>query len=127
MELVAIVIVLVVLEYVVFMMLVGGARGKYDVPAPATSGNEMFERYYRVQLNTAEQLLVFFPAILIYGYFGNPTYAAIGGVIFLVGRAVYAYGYIKEPKSRAAGMLIGFITSIAMLIAGVVAIISGLS
>ncbi|MBT4257414.1 MAG: MAPEG family protein, partial [Gammaproteobacteria bacterium] len=71
MELVATVIVLALIEYQVFGMLVGRARGKYDVKAPAVSGNEVFERYYRVQQNTAEQLIVFLPAITIYGFYGN--------------------------------------------------------
>ena len=39
MELVAVVTVLALLEYVVFAMLVGRARGKYGVKAPAVTGH----------------------------------------------------------------------------------------
>lgn len=37
-----------VIEYLVLGTLVGRARGKYKVAAPAITGNPVFERYYRV-------------------------------------------------------------------------------
>jgi glutathione S-transferase len=42
---------------------VGRARGKYQVKAPAVSGHELFERAYRIQLNTIESVLMFLPAL----------------------------------------------------------------
>ncbi len=54
MELVTIVIALALIEYSVFGMLVGKARGKYGIDAPAITGNPIFERYYRVHQNTLE-------------------------------------------------------------------------
>ena len=60
MELVAIVILLALIEYNIFGILVGRARAKYNVPAPATSGDPVFERYCRVHQNTLEQLMVFY-------------------------------------------------------------------
>ena len=104
-------------------MLVGRARGLYKVSAPAVSGDPIFERYYRVQQNTLEQLAIFIPAIIIYGYFGNPTWAAAIGVLFLIGRPVYLMGYVKDPAKRGAGFLIGFVSSIILLIAGLVSVI----
>ncbi len=47
-----IVTVLAVLQFLVFGFQVGGARGKYGVKAPATTGNEIFERVFRIQQNT---------------------------------------------------------------------------
>lgn len=123
MELVAIVIILALMEYIVFSMLVGRARGLYKVSAPAVTGDPVFERYYRVQQNTLEQLAVFIPAITIYGYFGNPTWAAAIGVLFLVGRPVYLMGYVKDPAKRGIGFMIGFLSSMILLIAGLVAVI----
>ena len=126
MELVAIVILLAILEYMVFSMVVGWARGKYGVKAPAISGDPVFERYYRVHQNTLEQLIVFIPVILIYGYFGNPTWAAAIGVLFLVGRPVYFLGYVKDPAKRGPGFGLGFVANVILLIAGLVAIIRSL-
>ena len=97
MELVAIVISLALLQYSVFGMLVGKARGTYEIKAPAISGHPIFERYYRVHMNTLEQLTVFIPAILIFGYFGNAAVAAGLGLVFLVGRVMFLLGYVKDP------------------------------
>jgi len=63
MEFVAFVIALALLEFAVFGMLVGWARGKYGVAAPAVSGHPVFERYFRVHQNTLEQLVAFVPAM----------------------------------------------------------------
>ena len=45
-----------------FTARVGISRGKLGVEAPACTGNEQFERMFRVQQNTLEQLIVFVPA-----------------------------------------------------------------
>ena len=126
MELVAIVIVLAIFEYQFFSIKVGLARGKYDIQAPANTGHPVFERYYRVHHNTLEQLIVFIPAITIYGYFGNPTYAAGLGVIFLIARIVYFLGYVSDPSKRGAGFILGFLPTLAMVVAGLVSAVSSL-
>ena len=53
---VAIVTVLALLEYQFFGIMVGRARGRYGIAAPATTGHEVFERHFRVHMNTLEQL-----------------------------------------------------------------------
>ena len=103
MPLVHIVVGLALVQFLFFCFAVGKARGTYKVAAPATTGNEMFERYFRVQMNTLELLVIFVPSILICAqYFGS--YIAAGlGVIYLIGRLVYFTSYVKDPKSRSAG------------------------
>ena len=79
MELPAIVTLLALLEYNFFTFRVGTSRAKYEVAAPATSGNPEWERMFRVQQNTLEQLMVFLPALWIFSTFVDPTIgAAIG-------------------------------------------------
>ncbi len=126
MELVAIVIVLAIFEYQFFSIKVGLARGKYDIKAPANSGHEIFDRYYRVHQNTLEQLIVFIPAITIYGYFGNPTYAAGLGVIYLIGRIIYFMGYVSDPAKRGTGFIVGFLPTVIMVVAGLVSAVMDL-
>ena len=63
MELPAIVTLIAIVEYMVFSFRVGLSREKYGVKAPATSGNEKWERLFRVQQNTLEQLIIFLPAL----------------------------------------------------------------
>ena len=103
MPLVHIVVGLALVQFLFFCFAVGKARGTYKVAAPATTGNEMFERYFRVQMNTLELLVIFVPSIVIFGqYFG--AYVAVAlGVIYLVGRLIYFTSYVKDPKSRSMG------------------------
>jgi uncharacterized membrane protein YecN with MAPEG domain len=115
-DLVIIVGVLALIQYIAFAMLVGRARGKYDVKAPATSGDPVFERYFRVQQNTLEQLVVFLPAIFLYSHLGNPMYAVGFGVVYLIGRMIYLRSYVKDPGSRTLGFMLTFLPSVLMLI-----------
>jgi glutathione S-transferase len=117
MDLVIVVVVLIIIEYIAFGILVGRARGKYGIAAPAVSGDPIFERYYRVQQNTAEQLLAFLPAIFLYSNLGNTTAAAVLGLVFLVGRIVYLRSYVADPKSRGLGFGMTFLPTVFMLIA----------
>lgn len=118
MALVAVVIALALIEYMVFALLVGRARVRCKVLAPATTGHPVFERYFRVQQNTLEQLVAFLPGIWLFGTYVNPVWAAILGVVFILGRAVYAAGYIRDPKARGAGFGLTFLSTVILLLGG---------
>lgn len=126
MEYVAIVIVIALIEYIVFSILVGRARAKYNCPAPASSGDPIFERFYRVQQNTMEQLVVFLPAIVLYGYYGNPNIAAGVGLVYVVSRIIYLQAYVADPAKRGRGFIPGFLATAYLLIAGLIAAIGSL-
>jgi uncharacterized membrane protein YecN with MAPEG domain len=98
-----IVIGLALVEFLAFGFAVARARGRYKVAAPAVTGNEIFERYLRVQMNTLEQLVVFIPSILLFSQYMSAYIAAGLGVIFLIGRLIYFFTYVKDPKSRELG------------------------
>jgi len=118
MPLIAIVTALSLLEFIAFAMLVGWARGKFGVAAPATTGHPVFERYYRVQMNTLELLVVFIPALWLFGrYVSEPWAAGLGGV-FIVGRLLYLLGYVKDPKKRELGFGLSFLPVVVLLLGG---------
>jgi glutathione S-transferase len=115
-----IVIGLALVEFFYFGLRVSWARGKYNVPAPAMTGNEVFERYFRVQMNTLELLVVFIPAILIFSFYMNPAVAAGIGVVYLIGRLIYLNAYVKEPKSRSVGFALSMLPILVLLVGAII-------
>lgn len=109
MHYVAIVTALALIQYLWLGLNVGGARKKYGVAAPATTGNEAFERVFRVHANTTEQLVMFLPPMWICAHYWNPAWVAALGVLFIIGRFVYSKAYITDPKSRSLGFMLTFI------------------
>lgn len=59
MESAVLVILLSLAQFTYFSVRVGASRTKHGVNAPSTSGDENWERLYRVQQNTMEQPGVF--------------------------------------------------------------------
>lgn len=112
-----IVTALALLQFLVFGFKVAKARGRYGIGAPAISGNDIFERYFRVQQNTLEQLIVFLPALYVFSHYYNPLIAAALGVVYLIGREIYAFTYVKDPKKRELGYLLT-VLPVAILILG---------
>ncbi len=115
-----IVTILAVLQFLVFGMKVGSARTRYGVKAPATAGNEIFECYFRVQQNTLEQLVAFLPGIFLFSHYWNPLWAAGLGVVYLIGREMYAMGYVKDPAKRGAGFGVSALPVMILLVGGLI-------
>ncbi len=115
-NLVAAVTVLALLLYVVMLLRVGGARGRFGVAAPAMTGHDEFERHVRVQMNTLENLVVFLPALWLFAHYWNDLIAAALGVVWIAGRVIYMLAYVREPSSRSLGFMIQAIASITLLL-----------
>jgi len=119
MELVAIVIGLALMEYVWFSMRCGQIRGRREVAAPAMSGDPEFERALRVQYNTIEQLVVFVPGMLLFGWYVDGLVAAGVGLVFILGRFLYARAYWADPAKRGPGFLLTVLANAVLLLGGV--------
>lgn len=119
MEWVSLISLLALLQFSIFGILVGSARGKYGIAAPATTGNEVFERTFRVHYNTLEKLVVFIPALWIFGYYIGQYWAAGLGLVFLIARTWYAITYIKNPQSRIIGAGLTDLVLVALVVGGI--------
>jgi glutathione S-transferase len=103
MALVNLTVALALVQFFAFVTAVGKARARYKVHAPATTGNEMFERYFRVQMNTLELLILLVPAMWMFGFYVNAEAASGLGMLYIVGRTIYFFSYIRDPKKRSLG------------------------
>ena len=112
--------IVALVQYLMFGVQVGKARTKYGIEGPATTGNEMFERVYRVQMNTLELLVVFLPALWLAARHIQPVWVSLVGVVFIVGRFVYFRAYTQEPSRRGLGFMLSIVPTVALLVAALV-------
>jgi uncharacterized membrane protein YecN with MAPEG domain len=123
---VQIVTALAVLQFVVFGFRVGAARERYGVKAPAITGNETFERLFRIQLNTLEQLIVFLPGLYLFARYFSPYVAAALGVVYLLGRELYAFTYVRDPSKRSVGFGMTFLPIVILVLGGLIGAVRAL-
>ena len=103
---------------------VGTLREQFGIVAPATVGHPTFERAYRVQLNTLEQMAAFLPLLWLTAFYPMPVtwIAPLVGLAWIVGRILYLRAYMRDPTTRALGAMTSGLASVALLalaIAGV--------
>jgi uncharacterized membrane protein YecN with MAPEG domain len=115
-----IVVALALLQYLWFGMRVGRARAQFKIPAPATTGNADFERVFRVHMNTLEQLVMFVPGIWMFAHYVQAYVAAGLGVIYVVGRFMFASGYTRAADKRGVGFGVSFVPVMILLIGGLI-------
>jgi len=123
---VGLVTLMMLVQYLVFIMLVGKQRVAHQIKAPATSGHELFDRAYRIQMNTLEQMAIALPAMWVCAWFFKPGVAAILGLVFVAGRFFYGLSYMADPEKRGPGMAVGFLSYLGMIGCGLWGIVAGL-
>jgi len=112
----AMVTLLTLLVYFGMSLQVGRARGKSGIHPPAMTGDPLLERAVRVQCNTLEWLPIFLPSLWLFAIYWNELVAAGLGVVWIIGRLVYAAGYMADPAKRSTGFLIQFLASALLLL-----------
>jgi len=115
--------VLTLILYFVLTANVGRARAKYKVPVPQTSGDPDFERVFRVQQNTLEQLILFLPSLWLFSLFVSPAWGAGIGAVWIIGRILYAWGYYQAAEKRVIGFGINSLSILVLLLGSLVGII----
>ena len=126
MEYAALMVLIALIEYIYFSMMVGKARVDANIEAPAVSGDPHFERVFRVQQNTIEQLLVFIPAILLFANYWSGLIALGLGIVFVIGRYLFYRSYVADPKTRAVGFLMTFLPNAILVIGALIGVIRAL-
>jgi len=114
-NLIAIVTLLSLLTYFWIGSRVAGARSKHGIAAPAVSGNEDFERVFRAHQNTLEWLPIYLPSLWLFAFYWDNTLAAVLGLIWIVGRILYATGYAKAAGQRGVGFAVQALTTGVLL------------
>lgn len=108
------------LTYCWFLLKVGQARKKFGVEAPKTTGNTDFERVFRVQQNTVEQMVLFLPSLWIFGFYVSDMLAGLLGLGWTAARALYAAEYYTDAKTRGPGAALTFLIGIVLLVGGTI-------
>ncbi len=117
---------LAVITYFGTTIYVGFARNKYGIKPPATSGNENFERAFRIQMNTLEQMIIFLPTLWLFAVYMSIKWATILGALWVVGRILFAVGYAIEANKRFLGFAMGLTATFSLMIGSAIGIIKAL-
>jgi glutathione S-transferase len=101
----------------------GRARGKYKVAAPSMDGPPAFQSAMRVQTNTLEQLPLVLAPMWLCALFLGDAWAGAGGLLWCLGRVVYALGYYRDPAKRELGFMVGLGASALLMVGTVVGLV----
>ena len=112
----AAVTVLAVMILMYVMLLVGGTRNRVKILTPAMGGHPDLERALRVQGNTNEQALIFLPLLWVATLTFHGWIPAAVGLVWCLGRVMYAIAYMKDPAKRGPGFGISALASLVLLV-----------
>jgi glutathione S-transferase len=122
-SLVALVALLAAGLYLYMSIVVGQARVKFQIAAPATTGHPEFERTYRVQMNTLETLPVFLLCLFLFSFYVSEWLAALLGAVWIAGRYLYMQAYIKAAEGRSLGFGVQGAAVITLLVGAVLGVL----
>jgi glutathione S-transferase len=78
------------------------------------TGDPLLERAVRAHSNTLEWMPIFLPAMWLLAIYWSPAWAAILGMVWIIGRIIYFVGYRAAPPKRFPGFLIQSIATTAL-------------
>jgi glutathione S-transferase len=59
---------------------------------------------------------VFLPALWLFGHFVSAHYGAALGLVWIIGRALYAWGYYQAADKRSLGFGIAIMATIILVL-----------
>ena len=119
----ALVTCLAILFYFFTSVQVAKARVKFGVKVPAITGHPDFERVFRVQMNTLEWMPIFLPSLWLFAVYVSDPGAAVLGLIWIAGRALYMTGYAQAAAKRGRGFAIQAVAAIILWVGALGAIV----
>lgn len=122
----ALITLLALIVYFLTSMGVGRARHTYKIAAPSVSGHDMFERHYRVQMNTLEWLPIFLPSLWLFALCWGDQLAAGIGAFWVLGRIIYMLTYVRDPKTRSLGFAMQGLSALALLVGALICVVQTL-
>ena len=99
------------------------AHGRFGIKLPATTGNPDFERIFRVHINTLEWMPTFLAPLWLCAIYLNDIGAAVLGLVWIVGRAVYFAGYTRAVEKRLPGFFVQSTACILLFLGALAGII----
>jgi glutathione S-transferase len=123
----AIVTLLAVAFYFFLATRVAVARGKFGVKLPATTGNPDFERIFRAHVNMLEWMPTFLVPLWLCAIYLNDAAAAVLGLVWILGRALYFTGYSRAVEKRLPGFFVQSTVCLLLFIGAVVGIVMHLA
>jgi glutathione S-transferase len=105
---------------------VGLSRTKFNVPAPATTGDPTFERMNRVHMNTLEGMPIFLPVLWLFASYHSDAIAAALGLVWIIGRIIYMVAYTADAGKRGAGFGIQMLAVLVLMIGTIIGAVQAL-
>ena len=114
---------IMLIQLFVFDIKSGMARDKAGIKAPATTGDETYERRNRIHLNTIELLIIAIPSMWIFANYVHALTAAGLGMVYVLGRVVFSRAYMSDPDKRGTGFMISMLPTIVLMFGGFIGIV----
>jgi uncharacterized membrane protein YecN with MAPEG domain len=111
----ALVTLLALLTYFWMSTRVPLARRKCGISAPAMTGDPLLERTIRAHYNTLEWLPIFLVSLWLFAIYWNEWVAAGLGVVWILGRILYATGYYADAQKREPGFIVQALATAVLL------------
>ena len=109
-----VIVCLAVIFYIATAWNVGRMRHRHGIRPPACIGHPEFERAFRVQQNTLEQLAPFLPMVYFFGQLVSPIGAALLGAVWIASRILSMQSYMRDPDRRGPGMVLTLLVLVVL-------------
>lgn len=102
------------------------SRRKNKIPPPLVDGPPDFIRVFRTQMNTLEHLAIHLPLLWLAAVSVGDGFAALAGIIWPVGRVLYAQGYYQDTPKRFPGFITSMCSHVFLFIGATIGILASL-